>query len=249
MRFQSPESVIEEIEYLIKDYNTQYIAFFDDDFFIDKNRAVKFCELLMKKNIKIPWRTLVRPDSLSEDILKIAVKAGCKRLTFGFESGSQRILDVMNKKSNVERNLSVVNLCRKYNVEVVGLFMIGNPTETKHDADLTWKFVKKANLDVFGIGATIPFPGTTLWKWCKDKGHISEGIDFSTFQSINTPIQIPDTFTPEQVQNIKTKFLIKAFLLCSRLRKRFFLFLIKHPFHICKVIFAHLPFIRRKRIS
>ncbi|MEW6074793.1 MAG: radical SAM protein [Candidatus Omnitrophota bacterium] len=231
VRFLRPEVMIEEIERLISHYGIRYIWFLDDEFFLNKSRASSFCEQLIRKRIKIHWATSVRPDSLDEGLVSIAALAGCKRLAFGFESGSQRILDVLNKRSNVEENLAIASLCHKYNIEVSGLIMVGNPTETKYDIKLTRDFIKKSKPDSLCISVLTPFPGTRLWEWCREQGYLPDArrIDFSNFYYTYATIQIPATFSTKEVERIKRNMLIEAYLFNQKMRKRFILKMFKHP--------------------
>ncbi|MBP7088155.1 MAG: B12-binding domain-containing radical SAM protein [Candidatus Omnitrophica bacterium] len=245
VRFLSSEAMVEEIEKLIYDYSIQCISFTDDDFFINRKRTIQFCELMLKKNIKIPWHACARADSLDEEIIDLACRAGFKRIGFGFESGSQRILDLMNKKANVEANISAYKLCRNHKLEVLGFYMVGNPTETKEDIRQTWSFIKRTPVDYFGITALIPFPGTKVWDLCKEAGYLSGKIDFSKFYYAYAPIQIPNTFAPKEVENIKRKILIKTYLVNPKLLKRFICLAIRYPLHMFKIILDHLPFISK----
>ena len=98
VRGVSPEVIIEELERLIRDYRAHYVWFLDDNFFWKRNSALRFCELVIQKKLPVYWATSTRPDSIDDELLALAARSGCKRLAFGFESGSQRVLNVLNKK-------------------------------------------------------------------------------------------------------------------------------------------------------
>ncbi|MCM8797687.1 MAG: B12-binding domain-containing radical SAM protein, partial [Candidatus Omnitrophica bacterium] len=241
MRFILPERILEEIKYLVCDYQIQHVGLVDNDFFLNRNRARSFCELMIQKNPGVKWSTTARPDSLDEEIISFAARAGCTRIGLGFESGSQRILDLLEKRLNVQKNLEIARLCHKYNIEVAGLFVVGNPTETKEDIYLTWDFIKKAHLDTIRITVATPFPGTRLWKWCQERGYISPYLDFSDLYVTHGNIQIPDTFTPREVENVKKKLLIKAHLFNPKLRKNVFLRFCHDPVHMVRLICNSIP--------
>ncbi|MEW6074792.1 MAG: radical SAM protein [Candidatus Omnitrophota bacterium] len=246
IRVLSPEAIISEIEELMREHGVRYFLFLDDDFFQIKSRVVKFCELLLGGNIKINWATAARADSLDDEVLRISSRAGCRRLSFGFESGSQRILDVLNKKTSVEKNFIAAKLCNKYNIGVLGLFMIGNPTETKADIQLTWKFIKSTPLDSVAISTTTPFPGTQLWKWCQDKGYIHQDLDFSDFYFTFAPIQMPETFTPAEILRIKRRLIAKIYLFLPKIRMKFIINFLRNPLVMFQRISNYVPFMSNK---
>jgi len=162
-RFNSPERVISEVKYLIEKYHIQALFFIEDNFFVNKPRVKKICELMKRENINIIWGANSRVDNIDLEILQIAKKAGCRQVTFGFESGSQKILDVLNKKTTVEQNKRAIELCNKAGIIPQGTIMIGNPTETIEDVRATQQFLKESDIKSVGICITTPYPGTQLW--------------------------------------------------------------------------------------
>ena len=245
IRLADPETVVGEIKALIRDYGVHYIWFLDDDFFQVKQRVRRICEVIIKDKIEVYWATSSRPDSVDDETLSLAYRAGCRRIAFGFESGSQRILDVLGKRSNVQENIAVVSLCNKHRIEVGGLFMIGNPTETSEDIGLTWKFIKNTKMDSISVSVTTPFPGTKLWQMCEERGYIASDIDFSGFYYTQAPIQIPDTFSPREVEALKRRLIYKIYLLQPKIRGRFFLKFLRHPGLILEKSLEYLPFFKR----
>lgn len=246
LRFMAPERIVEEVERMTKKFDIHHVWFLDDDFFLRKERAFTFSRALIAKGLKINWATSARPDSVDDEMLSLASAAGCRRLAFGFESGSQRILDVLNKKSDVEKNLKAAQVCHKYNIDVLGLIMVGNPTETAEDIALTRKFIRKAGLDSIAISVTTPFPGTELWKWCEREGSIPADIEFSSFYYTKAPIQMPATFSPRQVESIKRKLLIESYLLNPRIRRRFVKKFLRNPLAMLEKVSELVPGVKKK---
>ena len=241
MRFTSPERIIEEIEYLFRDYRIQHVGLVDNDFFLNRAGCRAFCESMLRNDLGVTWATSARPDSLDEEILSLAARAGCRRIGLGFESGSQRILDLLDKKLDAHKNLESARLCHKYHIEVAGLFMVGSPTETRQDIRLTWDFIKKAQVDTIRITVATPFPGTRLWKQCQERGFIPPVVDFSRLYVTHGTIQIPDTFTPQEAENIKKELMLKAHLFNPKLRKSVLLRLCHDPIHVLKLVIKNLP--------
>ena len=100
LRQKSPQRVVDEMEYLLK-LGFREIHITDDVFTADMPRAYKICEQILRRNLKFPWypRGGIRVDRINKELLVIMKKAGCYRIPFGVESGSQRVIDVIKRKS------------------------------------------------------------------------------------------------------------------------------------------------------
>jgi len=192
-RFNSPERVIEEIEFLQNSYGVQSIFFIEDNFFCNHPRLKRICGLIKENNIDIEWGANSRVDNINEDVLQLAKKAGCKQVTFGWESGSQKILDILNKRTTVEQNKKSIELCKKIGILSNGTVMLGNPYETEEDIRKTQQFILNSPIDGgVGVCITTPFPGTKLWDWCRENNKIPEKFWWSDFNYHKVPIKIVD---------------------------------------------------------
>ncbi|MEK9135301.1 MAG: radical SAM protein, partial [Patescibacteria group bacterium] len=201
-RFNSPERVIFEIEHLIKTYNIEALHFIEDNFFASKQRVRKICDLLKEKKINIIWGANARVDSIDLEILQIAKDAGCREILFGFESGSQRILDILNKKTTVEQNKRAIELCNEAGIIPAGSVMIGNPTETIEDIRATQQFLREVDTKSIGVSITTPFPGTELWNWCKEKKLIPSSLKWSDFTFNKVIIPACETISPREIEKL-----------------------------------------------
>jgi len=202
-RFHNVERVITEIDNLKEKYGIGAFFFIEDNLFVNKKRVRAICEIMKEKKIDIPWGANSRVDHVDLEILKVAKESGCKQITFGFESGSQRILDILNKKTTVEQNRRAIELCNIVGIIPQGTLMIGNPTETLKDLRETQQFVADNEIESVGICITTPFPGTELWKWCEDRGHIPKTLKWSDFNYQNAPITVCDSVTTDELRKIQ----------------------------------------------
>ena len=198
-RFNSVDRVILEIKRLVKDYGVGAIFFIEDNLFVNKKRLRAICQRMKEERLDIVWAGNARVDNIDLEILKIAQEAGCRQITFGFESGSQRILDVLNKKTTVEQNKRAVALCKQAGLLVNGTFMIGSPTETLADIEATRKFIAENPIDRPGICITTPFPGTELWNWCEQKHLIPNKFKWSDFTYDKIPFPACDTLSRQEI--------------------------------------------------
>ncbi|MFA6320695.1 MAG: radical SAM protein [Candidatus Omnitrophota bacterium] len=240
IRLHSPELMLEEVKELVDKYGVDHIIFTDDDLFIDKDRIIEFCRLIRANNIQITWAAQARADSLNDEVLTAVAGAGCKGIGLGMESGSQKILDVLNKRNKLEKNFAASELCHKHGLFVVGYFMIGNPNENKEDIKLTWKFIRKAKLDFIYPSILTPYPGTELWKWCEREGFVSKDIDFSSYRESRRRIEIPGTFTQAQIRRIRFMLILKIHLLNWRMLKHLLYVFSCRPIHTIKRLLFEL---------
>lgn len=176
-RTHSPKYVVSEIETIYKRYGRDELVIMDDLFFIEKERLEKIADLLAKKNLtkKMRFEVIGRADLFSEDIAKILARMNVFAVSFGMESGSERILRYLkNKTVTVAQIRKATALARKYKMEVLGTFMVGSPGETEKDIKKTIAFIKELDLDQVGVNVTTPFPGTELWEVAKKKGLVKD---------------------------------------------------------------------------
>lgn len=171
-RAHSAKKVIRDIESLRINYNVSAIVFEDDCLFTDKNRAIEII-----REIQMPWSASIRAMYLArwgEEFIKELKTYNCVELRIGAESGSQRILDIMQKDIKVEDIYRSAELCLKYNISVLMGFMCGIPGETWSDMLKTFQLID----DLERMGATVasgpalfcPYPGTPLYDLAKEKG-------------------------------------------------------------------------------
>lgn len=168
-RIMSPDRIISEITQIMKDYDPKEIYFTDEYFFLNKKRVNEFCDKI--KNLNIKWRCTSRADNIKEKdypLLEKMKDAGCYRIHVGIESGSQKILDKMNKKYKVKDIEEMVRTVRRAGLSVNSSFMFGYPGETKETAleSMEWRIKWGFRGNYF---YTTPYPGTKLYDYFKDR--------------------------------------------------------------------------------
>jgi len=165
----SAEKIIEQIEFLQKNYHIQGFQFYDDEFDANPQRVVEFCQLILKKGLKIKWAHYSRTNVADKERYILEKKAGCEFVEFGVESGSPRILKMIQKQQTVDNIKNAFKICREVGLKSGAMFMIGLPTETKKGVDMTVRLVKS-----LGAQQTIntiyhPYPGSELFNYCLKK--------------------------------------------------------------------------------
>jgi radical SAM superfamily enzyme YgiQ (UPF0313 family) len=162
-RGQSPERVVEEIAYYKERFGVQEIAFYDDVFTLNKKRSLEIADGLIKKRLKIHWTCESRVNLVDKELLTHIKHAGCYAIAYGIESGSQDILNILDKDLTLEQIEKAVRFSREVGLQTIGYFMLGAPGETPETIRQTIQFAKKLKLDFVQFSIATPFPGTKLY--------------------------------------------------------------------------------------
>lgn len=188
VRFRSVQNVIQEIEECINKFGIKEFNVFDDTFTLNEKRAFEICDEIIKRKLNISWIAFSRVNTISKDLAKKMHEAGCKKISFGLESGSQKILDLMRKQATIEMARKAVNAVAKQGILVHASFMFGNIGETEETIKETIEFAKSLPLDNATFFITSPFPGTDLYEIAKKEGFITKNTKWEEFAPLtNTP--------------------------------------------------------------
>lgn len=173
-RYNSPEYVVKNIEYMLDNFSIDVINFVDSSIGNNYTHLTGVCNEIIKRglNKRFRWTANMRANQITEDILKLMWKAGCRKLLYGFESGSQRVLDLMKKKLTVEQNTYAVRLHRKLGFPCVASMIIGFPGETVDDLERTLKWLQSVRPHYVGINTYVPLPGSEDYFRLKSEGKI-----------------------------------------------------------------------------
>ena len=151
--------------------------------------------MVAKCDLKISWVCALRVDCVWEDVLIKMKQAGCRKVMFGFESGSQKVLDLMKKKTILKQAEDAVRLVKKIGIKTSGAFMIGNIGETEKTIRETINFSKKLNVDTVSFYVASPYPGTEFYNTAKEKGYLRKGLRWKDYSLIigqaNPPLNLP----------------------------------------------------------
>ncbi len=196
-RAMSPETVLDHLKRIIRDYDIRGFLFTDDHFFIDIERAYLILEGILRANLKISISKLqIRADTicrLDNEFLHLMVRAGVKRFSVGVESGSQRLLDLIKKDSGPEEVIEANRKLIPYPIVPIFLFMMGLPTETPEEfaqsVRLAVQLTDENPRAVKTLNIYTPYPGTKLYDFVvqlglKEPQHLE---DWARFNFRNIP--------------------------------------------------------------
>lgn len=163
-RRNSPQKVVDEIESLQKNYDFDIIWFVDDVFTINYKWLGEFRDELARRNIRIQFECTTRSDRLNAEVVKMLKDCGCFRVWIGAESGSQRIIDAMDRRVEVGQVRDMIRAARQEGMETGTFIMLGYPGETDADIRETLRHLNAANPDFFTITIVYPIKGTGLYE-------------------------------------------------------------------------------------
>jgi radical SAM superfamily enzyme YgiQ (UPF0313 family) len=178
-RERTEKNIVDEIEFLISKFKVNAIYFQDDNFTYDKKRVEKICDEIIKRKVDITWSAQGRVDQISKGMVKKMKKAGCSSLSFGIESGSERILKILKKGITKNQVKKAFKILKEEGILTHGDFLIGNPTETYSEMEKTLEFAKELNPDILQVCIFTPYPGSSAFKMVK------EDIPFEKFTHYN----------------------------------------------------------------
>jgi len=162
-RLCSAERIKADIDWLVKDFGVQGVYFREDNFTASLKRVQQFCELLIRKNCKIKWLCESRVKPLSRETMSLMARAGCRWLYLGCESGSQRVLDLINKQISVQDIRNVINWGKELGIKCYTSWIIGVPGETEADRQKTFDLIQEIRPFSVGMHVFIGLQGSDFY--------------------------------------------------------------------------------------
>jgi radical SAM superfamily enzyme YgiQ (UPF0313 family) len=150
--------------YLQKRWGVRHIIFVDDLFVASPKRTTELCRLILENRLKMTWTCNTRVDCVKPKLLKLMKQAGCWEIEFGLETGSNELLQKMEKIARVERGEQSVNWTADAGIRVKGLFMLGYPGETRESIEQTKAFVRRLPMTKMNLTKFTPYPGSPVYR-------------------------------------------------------------------------------------
>lgn len=250
-RQRSPENIIAEFEYIVKELpQVKEVLIDDDTFSFDKEHTLKFCELMIQRNIKIPWTVECRANLEFETMIMMK-KAGCRLIVVGFESADNEILKNVKKGITLERMKRFVRDAKKAGIMIHSCFMAGNIGENHETLMKSLNFAKEINADTCQFFPLMVYPGTKAYEWAKSEGCLTTNDfrEWLTEEGLhNCVVNIPDLSAKELVDfcdYAREKYYLNSRYLFKKIKQ-----MISNPREITKTMKAVRVFVKylfRKR--
>jgi anaerobic magnesium-protoporphyrin IX monomethyl ester cyclase len=208
-RSRSAEHVVAEFKHLqAHGYGSVY--FVDDHFLLQPKRIEAICRGINEAGVEIQWGCEGRVDSVAQHLFPAMAKAHCRTIMFGVESGSQNVLDRLNKEQTLEEVETAVVNAKQAGIEIVhGFFVVGTPDETEEDMASTFDFAARLPLDTFAFNRLCVYRGTPLWQEYVKRGLVDDAVDWYKYFKCS---EIDPTCLPgERINAIRTAGLKRLF--------------------------------------
>ncbi|MFC1512399.1 B12-binding domain-containing radical SAM protein [Candidatus Latescibacterota bacterium] len=237
-RYQSPDTVVDDMVHIIDHYGDKVFWIVDDYFFLHQDRVEAICDSIILRNLKVRWCVTAgaRGEGIGKQLLAKMKRAGCAQLGFGVESGNEEVLRNLGKNVSIEKIKEITKNAQEVGIAVQYYFMIGNPGETlkyvKDTMNLIWEVIPQ-NVIFF---ESTPYQGSQLYEWVEKHGRLLRppyGDIFAHHNNykIEEPYFETDDFTREER--------ISALRKCLALKMAFY----KFP----RLIYAIIKFLSDNR--
>jgi len=175
-RFRSAKNILDEMEYLYRKRGIRLFQLADDSFGQDRETAIEMCRGIIDRGMRVAWHTDMRVDAADPELLEWMSRSGCFCVAYGFESGSQSILDNLGKGITVDQIREATRLTKDAGIRVYALLMIGNLGETDETVAETIKLMNEIQPDIFStVGYVMLCPGTAYYDIMRGEGRIDDG--------------------------------------------------------------------------
>ncbi len=206
---RSAESIYEEILLRYRE-GVRFLDVDDDNFMVNRTRARKIFSWILRDNLKLQLFVKSRTDTIDKEILQLGRKAGVNMISFGIESGSQRMLDAMNKGTTVQQNAQAIAQARRLGMYVHTGFFIGYPGETRETISQSIAFVQRSKPDAFSVDILKPYPETVVYRQSQQEGNL---IGDWNAENPQWPwVKLPWTASYEDLLKERYRFLRQCYL-------------------------------------
>ncbi len=192
-RTRSPENIIAELKWLKSQFEVEEVEFIDDVFNLDIERAKQIMDMMIAErlNLKFSFPNGLRADRMDDELIDKMKAAGCYRINYAVESGSDRIQKVMKKRLNLQRAQEVIDYTASKNISIGGFYMLGFPTETEEEMRCTVDFALKSKCHTASFFVLTPFPGTEMYQEAEAAGFDMEAF-YSDYGAVSANLsQVP----------------------------------------------------------
>ena len=225
VRTRSPENILAELKECVEKYNIKNFLFWSDIFNFNREWTLELCQKIIESGLKITWSSNTRADTMDDEMAKIMYKSGCRLVSIGVESGSQKMLDNIGKKITLDDIRNTVKILKKNKIKIYNYFVIGLPWETEETVEETIKFAIELDSNFISFYTATPLPGTKYFAYAMLNKLVEGNLDFRS--AYYEPVVRSEHLSKERIfelhkQAIKRFYLRPKFILKTLLSLRSF---------------------------
>ena len=225
VRTRSPENIVAELKECVEKYNIKNFLFWSDIFNFDREWTLELCQKIIESGLKITWSSNTRADTMDDEMAKMMYKSGCRLVSMGVESGSQKMLDNIGKKITLDDIRNTVKILKKNKIKIYNYFVIGLPWETEETVEETIKFAIELDSNFISFYTATPLPGTKYFAYAMMNKLVEGNLDFRS--AYYEPVVRSEYLSKERIfelhkQAVKRFYLRPKFILKTLLSLRSF---------------------------
>lgn len=236
----SASYVVEMMVELYDKFGVREFCFEDDTFITFQTRLVEICQRLIDLKLNISWSCLGRVNQVTKENVRMMKRAGCWQISLGIESGSEEILEKIQKKVKLQQIRNALQISREAGLLNKGFFIVGHPGETKETLKMTYDFIMGNPLDDISVTMVTPFPGTELHARAAEFGTLVP--DWEKMNLLNT-VFVPYGLTDGDLLQAQKK-MIRDFYLRPRIIASYIGRVLRNPAMITRLLKAFRSFLR-----
>jgi radical SAM superfamily enzyme YgiQ (UPF0313 family) len=172
IRLRNPRAVVDEMEYLVKEYHFKAVYFDDDCFNVDKNHVLGIAGEIKKRKLSVPWSAMARADLMDEGTLDVLAGSGFYAVKYGVESVSQAVLEGIKKNIDLKKTRQMIQATKDQGIKVHLTFCLGLLGETKETIRAMKSFIQELKPDSCQFSYATPFPGTEYFRQVEERGEL-----------------------------------------------------------------------------
>lgn len=202
-RVRSPKNVVDEMEQAARVYGAETIIFYDDLFTVRKPWVLSVCREIVGRGLTVDWKCESRVDIIDEEMLEAMKAAGCSLIAYGVESGNQKTLHYLHKKTTVEDARRAVRITKKAGIQAMAYFVLGAPVETWEDALTTIDFSIELDPAYVQFSILSPTYGTRIYEEAVDHRWLAEADARSPYdRDLKRPVMLSPNWDEEKLHRI-----------------------------------------------
>jgi anaerobic magnesium-protoporphyrin IX monomethyl ester cyclase len=199
-RVRTPESIVDEIEYLVGRHGIRGVSFRDPNLTFDQERATAFAELLMARNLDIRWGMEARTDRLDPALIRLLYRAGLRSMEVGVESSNEETLRGNSRKAIPKKQQErIIDQCHKLGIRVIANYTFGLPNDTTEGILDTIRYAKRLNTFAIQFTVTTPYPGTLFYQNVKHRIFDKDWEHFNGWTCVYDHPRIP----PDELHRLR----------------------------------------------